>query len=107
MVCGIFSIYSPFNTTQCLKLTAKERFYEKHKNNSHTFLQGVDKTACKARKLSAKELKEMAGKHMDKAGAYAVQDNDDQFIEKMKGSRTNVVGFPVELFQKMFKEFSK
>lgn len=75
--------------------------------NSHTFLQGVDKTACKARKLAAQELKEMAGKHMDKAGAYAVQDSDDQFIEKMKGSRTNVVGFPVELFQKMFKEFSK
>lgn len=75
--------------------------------NSRTFLQGVDKTACKARKLSKKALQEMAGKHMDKAGAYAVQDQDDQFIEKMRGSRTNVVGFPVEMFQEMWKEFTK
>ena len=42
---------------------------------------------------------------MDKAGAYAVQDKDDRFIEKIVGSRTNVVGFPVEFFEKLFKEF--
>jgi len=42
---------------------------------------------------------------LDKAGAYAVQDQDDQFIEKMLGSRTNVVGFPVELFTEMIQEF--
>ena len=70
-------------------------------------VRGVDKTYCKARRLSLKELKEMAGKHLDKAGAYAVQDKDDRFIEKMRGSRTNVVGFPVELFTKMLKEFEK
>ncbi len=75
--------------------------------NRHTLVQGVDKTYCKARKLSAKELQEMAGKHMDKAGAYAVQDDDDKFIKRMRGSRTNVVGFPVEMFQEMFKEFEK
>ncbi len=69
------------------------------------FVRGVAKTRCKARKLSLSQLKEMAGKHLDKAGAYAVQDKDDQFIEKMIGSRTNVVGFPVELFEKMMKEF--
>ena len=74
---------------------------------SHTFVRGVDKTYCKARKLSQKQLQEMAGKHMDKAGAYAVQDNDDQFIEKIRGSRSNVVGFPVELFTQMLKEFEK
>lgn len=74
---------------------------------SKTFLRGVEKTYCKARKLPLAQLKEMAGKHMDKAGAYAVQDKDDQFIEKMRGSRTNVVGFPVELFTLMLKEFEK
>ena len=47
----------------------------------------------------------MAGKHLDKAGAYAVQDEDDRFIEKIVGSRTNVVGFPVEFFQNLYKEF--
>lgn len=68
-------------------------------------LFGHDVSKCKARTLSEEELEHMAGKHMDKAGAYAVQDNDDKFIERIVGSRTNVVGFPVEFFQKLFKEF--
>lgn len=71
------------------------------------FVRGVAKTRCKARRLPLAQLKEMAGKHLDKAGAYAVQDNDDQFIEKIVGSRSNVVGFPVELFTEMMKEFNK
>ena len=68
-------------------------------------LYGHDMSKCKARRLSTKELEELAGKHMDKAGAYAVQDKDDRFIEKIIGSRTNVVGFPIEFFEKLFKEF--
>ena len=70
-------------------------------------VRGVAKTYCKARKLPLAQLQEMAGKHLDKAGAYAVQDKDDQFIEKIRGSRSNVVGFPVELFTQMLKEFEK
>ena len=66
---------------------------------------GCDVSKCKARKLSEGELAHLAGKHMDKAGAYAVQDNEDPFIEKIVGSKTNVVGFPVEFFNKLFKEF--
>ena len=66
---------------------------------------GHDVSKCKARQLSDGELLHLAGKHMDKAGAYAVQDNEDPFIEKIVGSKTNVVGFPVEFFNKLFKEF--
>ncbi|WP_424245828.1 septum formation protein [Elusimicrobium posterum] len=62
---------------------------------------------CKARNLTDKELERLAGKHMDKAGAYAVQDNDDPLIERIVGSQTNVVGMPMELFSKMMKEFDK
>lgn len=62
---------------------------------------------CKARNLSAEELNHLAGKHMDKAGAYAVQDTQDPFISRIVGSRTNVVGFPTELFEKLWKEFLK
>ena len=68
-------------------------------------LFGCEISQCKARKLSDKKLAHLAGKHMDKAGAYAVQDNEDPFIEKIVGSKTNVVGFPVEFFSKLFKEF--
>lgn len=70
-------------------------------------LYGYDVSHCKARKLSDRELTHYAGKHMDKAGAYAVQDDEDPFIEKIVGSRTNVVGFPVEFYQQLQKEFSK
>lgn len=68
-------------------------------------LYGVEVSRCKARRLQLEELKQLAGKHLDKAGAYAVQDEDDRFIEKIQGSRTNVVGFPVEFFQELYKEF--
>ncbi len=68
-------------------------------------LFGHEVSKCKARKLSDDELLHLAGKHMDKAGAYAVQDNEDPFIEKIVGSKTNVVGFPVEFFNKLLKEF--
>ena len=73
----------------------------------HKMLYGYDVSACKARNLSPKELTRLVGKHMDKAGAYAVQDQEDPFIECIVGSKTNVVGFPVEFFEKLFKEFCK
>jgi len=71
----------------------------------HKMVYGYDVSACKARKLSAAQLAHLAGKHMDKAGAYAVQDEQDPFIERTVGSKTNVVGFPVEFFNSLFKEF--
>jgi septum formation protein len=33
---------------------------------------------------------------LDKAGAYAIQEEGDQIIEKISGSYTNVVGLPLE-----------
>ena len=75
--------------------------------DAQKLVYGYDVSHCKARKLSAQQLAHYAGKHMDKAGAYAVQDDDDPFIEKIVGSRTNVVGFPVEFYQQLQKEFNK
>ena len=74
------------------------------KNKNKLFV-GYDKTLCKARNLDFKTLKNLASKNLDKAGAYAMQDEDDQFIERIKGSYDNVVGFPTELFKEMIKEF--
>ncbi len=73
--------------------------------NTHKLVYGYDVSYCKARHLSQQELVHLAGKHMDKAGAYAVQDKEDPFIERIVGSRSNVVGFPVEFFQRLWKEF--
>jgi septum formation protein len=33
---------------------------------------------------------------LDKAGAYAIQEDGDMIVEKISGSYTNVVGLPVE-----------
>ncbi len=65
---------------------------------------GFAVSRCKTRRLSEKELRNFAGKHMDKAGAYAVQDFSDPFIEKIKGSYDNVVGLPVDLALKLLRK---
>jgi septum formation protein len=39
---------------------------------------------------------------MDKAGAYGIQDGG--LVQRIEGSYTNVVGFPIELVQAMMKE---
>src|SRR2546426_12223248 len=36
---------------------------------------------------------------LDKAGAYAIQENGDQIIERVSGSYSNVVGLPMERLQ--------
>lgn len=51
-------------------------------------------SACKARRLTDAELARLSAKHHDKAGAYAVQDKDDPFIEKIVGNFDNVMGLP-------------
>jgi septum formation protein len=42
-----------------------------------------------------------SGTWHDKAGAYAIQETGDQFVERIEGSLTNVMGLPVELLKKM------
>ena len=45
------------------------------------------------------------GSPMDKAGAYGIQDGG--LVKKIKGSYSNVVGFPLELVAKMIKKTEK
>jgi septum formation protein len=58
-------------------------------------------TLVRARKLNDRQLKKLAGKHMDKAGAYAVQDKKDPLVEKMVGDRDNVVGLPMRSVKRL------
>jgi septum formation protein len=68
------------------------------------FLAGFGASRCKARKLGEKELKTLASKHLDKAGAYAVQDAEDEFIEKIEGRFDTVVGLPMDLVRKFLRK---
>jgi septum formation protein len=37
----------------------------------------------------------------DKAGAYAIQETGDEFVERIEGSLTNVMGLPMELLESL------
>jgi len=63
-----------------------------------------DVARCRAVQLGRKEIKKLACKHNDKAGAYAVQDRNDPFIEKIRGRYDTVVGLPMNLVKKLLKE---
>jgi septum formation protein len=39
-----------------------------------------------------------------KAGAYAIKEDGDEFIEKIQGSLTNVMGLPMELLKQMLEK---
>ncbi|MDO8735221.1 MAG: Maf family protein [Elusimicrobiota bacterium] len=63
-----------------------------------------EKTGVKFRKLSEKNIKNVCGKYLDKAGAYSIQSKNDRFVKNIKGDYLNVVGFPLKKFQKMLKK---
>ncbi len=55
------------------------------------------------RKMSPEEIEQyiVLGEWIGKAGAYAIQESADRFVERLEGSFTNVVGMPMELVMKM------
>jgi septum formation protein len=48
-----------------------------------------------------------SGEATGKAGAYAIQETGDHFVERIEGSFSNVVGLPLELLERMLKEFDR
>ena len=62
-------------------------------------------TAVYPKKLTAEQIAEhIKGESWrDKAGAYAIQEEGDEFVEKIEGSLTNVMGLPMELLQRMLE----
>lgn len=61
-----------------------------------------DTAIVKMKKLSDTDLQKFFGKHMDKAGAYAVQDKNDSFVKKIYGDYFTVVGLPhIKLKEKL------
>jgi septum formation protein len=68
-----------------------------------------DITTVYPKKLSAEQIDEHIKSQawQGKAGAYAIQENGDEFIEKIDGSFTNVMGLPMELLQDLLNKFIK
>ena len=65
-----------------------------------------DTTVVYPRKMSEQQITThiKSGSWRDKAGAYAIQETGDEFVEKIEGSLTNVMGLPVELLKEMLDE---
>lgn len=47
----------------------------------------------------------LGGSPMDKAGAYGIQDGG--LVKEIRGSYANVVGFPVEMFEKLLEKIGR
>ncbi len=63
-------------------------------------------TEVKFKILSLKEIDDYiaTGEPMDKAGAYAIQGGGGKFVSSFTGSKSNVIGLPLERLEKVLKE---
>ena len=67
-----------------------------------------DSTTIIPKELTESQIAEhiKGGSWQGKAGAYAIQERDE-FVERIEGSLTNVMGLPMELLQRLLKEFGR
>ena len=107
-------IGKPDDADDALRIT-KLLFSKPHKvitgiaiirQTDNLIINQADTTTVYPKKLTEQDIQ----KHIDsntwqgKAGAYAIQETGDRFVEKIEGSLTNVMGLPMELLQKLLKE---
>lgn len=71
-----------------------------------TLFQDYDKSDVKFHRLTDSQISYYVntGQNLDKAGSYGIQDKNMSFIEKIEGSFSNVIGFPLEASRKLLKE---
>jgi septum formation protein len=68
----------------------------------------VERTELEMAALSEEEIEAYvaSGESRGKAGAYAIQESGDRFVRILAGSRTNVVGLPMERLAAMLRDFA-
>jgi septum formation protein len=66
-----------------------------------------DSTTVYPKKLTESQIAEhiKGGSWQGKAGAYAISEQDE-FVERIEGSLTNVMGLPMELLHRLLKRFA-
>ncbi len=69
-----------------------------HDHDGLTILDGTEESRVQMRPLSlAQATRYVAtGEPLDKAGSYALQGRGGELVEKVEGSRSNVIGLPLE-----------
>ena len=68
-----------------------------------------DVTTVYPRRLTESQIAEhvAGGAWEGKAGAYAIQQVGDAFVERIEGSFTNVMGLPMELLQRLLDDLGR
>lgn len=77
-----------------------------HESGTANFYTGFDETLVEFRNLSEKEIFDYVatGEPMDKAGAYALQGKGGTLVASVRGSRSNVIGLPIEAIDAALKK---
>lgn len=72
----------------------------------NTELLRSDCTTVYPKKMTAEQIAEhiKGGSWRDKAGAYAIKETGDKFVERIEGSLTNVMGLPMELVESLLAQ---
>jgi septum formation protein len=60
-------------------------------------------SSVKLRALSEADVERASAKHLDKAGAYAIQEKKDPFVEKIRGDRDNVEGLSMRVVRRLLR----
>lgn len=70
-------------------------------------VSATDETFVTMREITDDEISDYvgSGEAFGKAGAYAIQETADRFVEKLEGSFATVVGFPMEVFEDLLNGF--
>ena len=68
-----------------------------------------DSTTVYPKRMSDRQIAEhiRSGTWRDKAGAYAIQEGGDEFVERIEGSLTNVMGLPMELLARLLERIGR
>jgi septum formation protein len=71
-------------------------------------VSGHSRTRVHFRRLLPSEIEWYldTGEYRDKAGAYAIQGHASLFIDRIEGCYFNVVGFPVQVFERLASRLS-
>ena len=56
------------------------------------------------KKISVDDLRRLSGRHLDKAGSYAIQEKRDPIARVVRGSYDNVVGLPLSTVRVLLKK---
>jgi septum formation protein len=68
----------------------------------------ADTTIVYPRQLTESQIADhiQNGQWQGKAGAYGIQETGDEFVERIDGSFTNVMGLPMELTEQLLERLN-